>query len=344
MTIALDIGASRIRSLRPQGTRLFGRAAPLTYALLPDSPRHRRLLDGGRVPFAVSEDRLVLIADHAVEFARLFREPIRSGLCAGQLAANDPLARQVVAAITDAVLPRASEPGEICCLTVPGGVDPDSHEAAFFARLVRLAGYTPAIVRAGLGLILAELRDAFFTGVGLSFGAATSELTIAHRGRQVASLAIGRGGNWIDAQLAEQEGCFLWDGTGQRHPDLDAVARAKTEHGESLLAPTSPRGRRLAALYQRLIDELCQHAAGILQQIPLMGMLPRPLPLVVGGGTARIRGFGEMLDASLQSAALPIALRPARLIYETDYTVARGCLIRAELEADAGDEPLRAAA
>jgi hypothetical protein len=287
---------------------------------------------------------LVLLGDDAVEYARLFHEPIRRGLPDGKLPANDPLARQVVATITDAVLPRASVADEICCLTVPGGVDPDSHEAAFFARLVRLAGYTPAIVRAGLGLILAELRTASFTGVGMSFGAATSELTIAHRGRQVASLAIGRGGDWIDAQLAEQEGCFLWDSAGQRCLDLPGIARSKAEHNESLAAPTSDRGRALAALYGRLIEELCQHAAGILQRIPLMGMLPRPLPLVVGGGAAGIPGFAEILDRRLRSAPLPIALEPARLVFDTEYTVARGCLIRAELEAEASDEPRRAAA
>ncbi|HUG91898.1 MAG TPA: hypothetical protein VML55_13755 [Planctomycetaceae bacterium] len=344
MTIALDIGAHSVRSLRRQGSRLAGRTTRLAYAVLPDSPRHRRLLEGGGIAFAVCGGRLVLVGQQAVDYARPFREPVRSALSDGLLPRDNPLARQVVAATVEAVLPRALTRDEICCLTVPGGAGSQSREAEFLTRLVRLAGYVPVVVRAGMALVLAELSRTGFTGAGISFGAATCELSIAHRGREIASVAVRRGGDWIDAEFAAQEGCCLWDAAGGRHPDLESIARLKSEHTEPLATASSPRGRLFAALYRSLITELVGHAARALGPVPLLGTLPRPLELVVGGGTAQIPGFAELLDEQLRSAALPVALARARVAAAADYTVARGGLIHAELEAGGAQQAARSAA
>jgi hypothetical protein len=320
-----------VRSLRKQGSRLIGRAARAAFAVLPDTPRHRRLLDGGGIPFATAEGQLVLIGDEAVEYARLFREPVRSVLEAGRLPRENPLARQVLATVIEAVLPRASQPDEVCCLTLPGGAVAGSHAAEFLIRLVRLAGYTPVVTRAGMALVLAELERSSFSGVGMTLGAATCELTVAHRGRELASVCLSRGGEWIDAQLAQQEGCWTWDADGQRRLDVEAVSRWKCDSSEPLAQASTPRAQALAAAYVVLVDALCAEAARVFDQVPAVGTLPRPLELIVGGGAALIPGFAGLLDERLRDAPLP-AFAPARVVCDTEYAIARGCLIRAELE------------
>jgi hypothetical protein len=333
MTIALDIGAQTVRSLRRQGTRLVARRSRLAYAVLPGSPEHRRLLDAARIPFAVCGGQFVLIGGQAVDSAGLFRERVCTALCGGKLPGDNPLARQVVAAVIDAVLPRAREPGEVCCLTLPGGDGLEGAEAEFLTRIVRLAGYTPVTIPAGMALLLAELSRVSFTGVALSFGAATCEMTVAHRGREIASTGITRAGEWIDSQIAEQEGCFIWDAAGRRHFDSEAVAMLKARQTEPLTTSSSKCGQRLAALYRDVIDELCRRAASAFADVPLLATLPRPLEFVVSGGPVRAAGFADLLNERLQATPLPLALAPARIADDPEYTIARGCLIGAELEA-----------
>jgi hypothetical protein len=341
MTIALDIGAHRVRSLRKQNGRLIGRSVRTAYA---DTPRHRRLLDGGRVGFATCDRQLVLIGDDAVDYARVFREPVQAALPGGKLPQESPLARQVLATIIGAVLPRADRRDEVCCLTLPGGTTSSQPAAEFLTRLLKLAGYAPVVTRAGLGLILAELSHTSFTGAAVCLGAATCELTVAHRGREIATVSVCRGGDWIDAQLAEQEGCFTWDSGGRRLLDVDAIACWKAQQNEPLaLTSPSPLMRTLAGLYRTLLDELCAEAARVFERTPLVATLQRPLPLAVAGGAAQIPGFGALLDEQLRGSPLP-PFGPARVVYDTEYTIARGCLIRAELEAQPDAAADRAAA
>lgn len=341
MTIAFDIGAHRIRSLRREGNRLLARSCRSLYAVLPDDELQQRLLQQIGVPFAACDGGLILMSDVAVEYARLFRSVPVPLLPGGRVPLDDPPARQVLASLVETVLPRPARPGELCILTAPGrdGSQPAATRPAsrdpeidFLTRLLRLRGYAPAVISAGMGVVLAELVDRGFTGIGISFGAAYSEAVLAHRGVEIARCAVPHAGNWIDDRLARITEEYAWDAAGNRYLDCTAIARWKESWTGSIVEPASHRESLLAQLYEGLIAHVLRKAAEEFSARRDVVKALGPLAVVVCGGTARVRGFGELFERVLRAADFPLGIESVRVAVDSDYTIARGCLIQAELE------------
>ncbi|MBW3543552.1 MAG: hypothetical protein KY476_25145, partial [Planctomycetes bacterium] len=300
------------------------------------------LFDQLRIPYATCEGELLLLGEAAGEYGRVFQTLPLAVLPEGRLPENDPPARQIAASMVEAVFPLPREPHELCCLTVPGDGSFESAEVQFFTRLVRLQGFTPLVLPAGLAVVLAELGRDGFTGIGISLGAASCRISIAHRGLELASASVLRGGDWIDAEVARGEGLYVWDPRGTKHLDTSSAAAWKETCGESLIAPTSDRGRRLADAYRQLLHDALTELSLACRRRPLVAELPQPLPVAVAGGAALATGFGELLTEAFAAVDLPFDTQPPR-IAAGEYTVARGCLIGGELEADC-DPGLRSAA
>ncbi|MBM4075733.1 MAG: hypothetical protein FJ267_08840, partial [Planctomycetes bacterium] len=117
MTIGLDLGSTQFRSLRLFDSELIGRQCRAIYASMPDSASHRRLLDQSNARYACCGGDLVLFGDQAIEWGEILNLHIVSLLPGGRVPQSDPVARQILALMLDAVLPQATELGEICCMT-----------------------------------------------------------------------------------------------------------------------------------------------------------------------------------------------------------------------------------
>ncbi len=338
MSVGLDVGSFGIRCLRRQGEQLIGRASRAVFAVVPDAPEYRALLDAGHVPFATCEGALTLVGDFACAYSPLFHVRPQGLLPQGHLPTNDPVSRQSTAALVEALLGEPDQPGEICCLTLPGGEVSrslaTSNELEFFTRLIRLRGFIPQVLSAGMATVLAHLVGRSFTGIGLSFGAATSEIVIAHHGLELAVCSSPRGGDWLDELIAEQFGYTLCNSTGVSYLDLERAAAHRHEFVGSLEKPTDESGRFLADIHLDLAYALIRSAVVEFSKQPRTLDVPQPLSVMVIGGVARIRGFGELLQRAFDVARFPLAIRDIGLVTDDDFSAARGCLINAQLETD----------
>jgi hypothetical protein len=54
--------------------------------------------------------------------------------------------------------------------------------------------------------------------------------------------------------------------------------------------------------------------------------------MTLTGGPARMTGFDVLVADSLRRAGLPLSIQEIRTAEDSDYTLARGALIAAELE------------
>ncbi len=332
MSISLDIGTRAIRSLRRQGSRLVGRQNIAAYVVLPDRPQQRRLLESLSYRYAICEGSLLVIGRAAGELAETLQIPEVPLLRDGVLPLDDSLARQVVASLIDSLLPPSSSPAEICCIAPPCRLE-DKGQCDFFAQLVRLNGYTPSFLDAGTAVVLSELGADKFTGLGISFGAGSTRATLSHRGVPHLLFTIPHGGNWIDARLAESEDSILWDSEGNRYLNQQAISSWKESNVVSVTHPISSREQRVALLYEELIQELLEALREHLSADEYARTLIQPVPMVCTGGVTRIRGFHELLERSLTQFSLPLKVSDIRYANDSGYTVARGCLIRAEVDA-----------
>ena len=338
MSVGLDIGASSIRCLRHRDGQLVGRTAKAQFAPLPDAPEYRALLAAGEIPFAVCDEALTIVGDNAAEYSNLFHVRPQSLMPHGRLPTNDPVARQSLAALVDALLGVPDQPGEMCCVTLPGGEMfqslATSSELEFFSRLIRLRGFHPQVLSAGMAAVLAELSRQCFTGVGLSFGAATSELVVAHRGIELLICSIPQGGDWLDEQIAKEFGDGLHDETGEPILDLTKAAMRRHSFKRNLGSPRIDADRVLASVHRELIYALIRAATFSVARQPSVTEIPQPLPVIVVGGVSRIGGFEGLLRHAFELARFPLAIREIGFATHHDYTVARGCLINAQLETD----------
>lgn len=338
MSVGLDIGSTHLRCVRCRGEQLLARSALASFAALPDAPEYRALLEAGQIPFAVCDGALTIVGDNAVEYSLLFHVRPQSLMPHGRLSTNDPVARQSLAALVDALLGEPDQPGEMCGVTLPGGESfrslATSSELEFFSRLIRLRGFSPQVLSAGLSVVLAELSKDSFTGLGLSFGASTSELVVAHRGVERVMCSVPQGGNWLDEQIAKEFGDTLLDDAGQPILDLATAANRRHSFEGQLNVPTSNAERFLASLHRDLLYALIRCGTFTIAGLPRTLDIPQPLPLVVVGGVTRIAGFEGLLRQALEMARFPLDIHEIRFANSHDFTIARGCLINAQLEAD----------
>ncbi len=338
MSIGLDIGSFRLKSLRRQKDQLIGRSSRSVYSVVPYSEAHLALLDQSNIAHAVSEDIIVLMGDSAVDFAKLFQVRTLPLLPEGAIPENDPLARQVIASLVEALLPKPATSGEVCCMALPGTASGRSSgknsELEFFSRLARLRGYTPVVLSSGTAAILAESVDRSFTGMSLSMGAAGCQLALAHRGIEIANCVIPRGGDWIDEQLARRHNDSAYDINGEQFLDIAAATRWKETAVTNIASPANDEDQFVSDLYQDLLGQLIEAAELTFLHTAQMRNVPQPITLICTGGGARINGFAELLASKLQTNPLPLEIAELRMAAESDYTAARGLLISAALESE----------
>ena len=330
MSVALDLGTSCFRSLRPAGGRLLARRFPAVYVAVDDLPAQRRLLESSAIPYVTSDGGLVVMGDPALEIARMLKRPCVPLLPQGQIPEHDPLGRQVIAAALESLLPQGN--GDECAMILPIATQRSPEQQMFFERLLRLRGYRPTTVTSGEATILATLGDQAFTGIGFSLGASGARVTIGHRGRILAEATSPRGGDWLDEQFAFQTERFLWDADGNQYLDLNAIAQWKNQTALSVLNPQTREEGLITDLYRELLRPILAEGATLCQKTPWLATYPTPLQLVCTGGPTKIQGFSILMRHLLQALRWPVEIGEIRCPAGDEFLNARGALIRATLD------------
>mgnify|MGYP006273853901 CR=1 FL=1 len=367
MSIALDIGSHRVTSLRFAREHLIGRQRRCVYAVLPNSESHRQLLAQSHVEHVPCDDGLLMLGEAAWDNAELFHVHARPLFTQGTLPEHDPIARQLMATIIEAVLPKATYQGELCALSTPGSgglrTEAAKSDFEFFNRVVRLQGYEPILVPTPSAVALAELAPQGFTGITIVCGASCCEAALVHRGVVVCQSRQNYGGDWIDGRIAESLGLMSWDSMGERFCDISSATRlreCRPSFGQGFsagalrrdklglppiekLAEPSEYSEVLRASLLEVLCELMSEFSNELTQSRRGQDFNQPLPMVCGGGLALTQGFLPILDAAIGSTDWHVRQQPPRIANGWPFNTARGLLIAAELETQAAMSNQRAA-
>ena len=323
--IGLDIGTMNFVSARRTENGIAIRRIRDAFLDLPKDAKKMLKLSGA--DFVEREDDVLILGDAALEIANIFGQEARRPLAGGLVSSSELDGLEVLGLLVRHVLGEPVEPGEYCYFSIPADpIDqPDKdviYHKGVFEKIVSECGYTPVASNEAMGILFSEAAKDGFSGIALSFGSGMTNVALAVNTIEGLSFSVGRAGDWIDKGAAKAIGS-----TSARMCTLK-------EKGVDL---NNPQGREQEAIvfyYKALIEYVLEHIAKRFLLIQNQFALPRPIPLIVSGGTSLADGFMEFFKKVFETKKkkFPIEISEIRHASEPLNAVAKGMLIQSVQE------------
>lgn len=318
----LDIGTSRIVSIKQDDQT----GADQLNAFIPVSETQflKDMLVKNHMAHTRIKDEIAVLGYDAQQFANIFNSEIRRPMKKGLITPEETYAIPVMKEIINLVLPRAVDIAQPLCFSVPApepGFEADLvfHEGILKKYLVGL-GYKAKSISEGMAVVIAELANDNFTGIGISMGAGMCNVCFSFLSVPVIVFSISRGGDDIDTSVARM-----------MHETVNRVRVIKEESLDFARTPKNNLENALIIYYEDLIVTLLKTLSGILSRSERLPRLNQAIPIVLAGGTCLPNGFKVKFEQILKEVAMPITISSVRLANDPLRTTAMGALISASV-------------
>jgi hypothetical protein len=187
---------------------------------------------------------------------------------------------------------------------------------------LKTLGYTPKSINEGHAIILSELAEEDFTGIGLSFGGGMVNVCLSFLSVPVFKFSVTKAGDWIDQQVA-----MAVDETSSRVSSVKESSLDLSKQGD-----LSKIESALSIYYNHLIEYVIEN---IKQEITKARRLPRvakPISIILSGGTSLPTGFSNRFRQILDRLKLPIPVGSIRMASQPLRSVAKGALVAASAD------------
>ena len=321
----LDVGTSRIVSIRQDGPDGAASADQLNaFVSVSETKFLADMLVKNRMAYTRIRDEIAVLGYDAQHFANIFNSEVRRPMKKGLITPEEIYAIPVMKEIINLVLPRPEEVAQPLCFSVPApeaGFEADLvfHEGMLKKHLVGL-GYKAKSITEGLAVVLSELANDNFTGIGISMGAGMCNVCFSFLSVPVIVFGISRGGDDIDTSVAR-----MMHETGNR------VRIIKEESLDFTKTPKSNLENALIIYYEDLIMTLLNNLVGVLSRGENLPRLNQAIPIVLAGGTCLPNGFKVKFEQILKQVKMPIAISSVRLARDPLRTTAMGALVSASV-------------
>jgi len=267
-----------------------------------------------------------IVGDEAIAMARILGKDLRRPMASGVLNPEEKDGRQVITALVKALLGEPRVEDEPCCFSVPAvAVDNPTKtgtvwHTGFFTTLINQLGFEAIPVNEALAIVYAECAEDDHSGIAISHGAGQVNVCASYKLVGSLEFSIARSGDWIDQNSAIAVGTSIAKVMKvKEHPDFD------------LLNPDAlddEIGPALAYHYTAMIKYELQHLVREWSRMKLD--FPEPVPIVLSGGTASIKGFRDLweqeFDRFAKKTPLPFKVKEVRMAKDPFGAVARGLL------------------
>lgn len=320
--VGLDMGTGNIVAARRTPEGIVTNRIRDAFLDLP--AEHRKMLKLSGVNYIEKEDDLVVVGDAAYDMANMMSKEVRRPLQSGLIAAGEIDALDILGVLVRHVLGEPKEEDEICYFSVPAApVDDLDRDVVYhrgiLERIVTECGYRPFAGNEAMAIIYSECAKDGFSGLSWSFGAGMTNVALAINTIEGLSFSVGRGGDYIDAGAAKAVGA------------TQARMCSLKEKGLNLLRPESRDEEALCVYYKALIEYGLDLVMQEFVKIKDKFALPKPIPIVVSGGTSKAGGFLEFFQEVFEAKRkkFPIEVSEIRAAKEPLDAVARGLLVQA---------------
>ena len=327
MGIGLDIGTMNIVSAR-RGAKgvVTKRMRDVFLDLLPNA---KKMLKLSQTSFVERDGEVFVLGDAALEIANVFGREARRPLSAGLISPSETDSLEVLGLLVKEVLGGPQTPNEVCYFSVPAEpVDQPDRDIIYhrgvFERIIAECGYTAYASNEAMAVIFSETAKEGFSGIALSFGSGMTNVALAVNTIEGLSFSVARGGDWIDRGAAKAVG------------STQARICALKEAGIDLAKPGGREQEAVAFYYKALIEYALDEIAKRFKAIQGRFVLPKPIPLVISGGTSLASGFMGLFNEVFErkKKRFPIEVSEVRQAGEPLNAVAYGLLVQAIQECE----------
>ncbi|MBF0559093.1 MAG: hypothetical protein HQL08_09965 [Nitrospirae bacterium] len=328
--IGLDVGTSNIVMAQNKGNRVSIVKQQNAFFAIPQSKFTRQILQQNEIVFFEHNKQYYIIGDSAENFANMFNANTRRPMEKGFLTLREDEGVAIIQAVIKTLVQRAKKLGEIICFSVPGEPLCDKqnssslggHESVVIKMYLESLGYTPIAINEGLAVVMAELGDENFTGIGISMGGGMCNVCLSYMSVPVITYSIQKGGDDIDENVSREVGM--------------SATKIKGIKEEGVDLSTLPKNNVELALqiyYTDLINLLVSSMEMVISSSDKIPKIAHALPIVISGGTASPKGFKEKFESTLQTIRLPFEISSVRVSKDPLDTTAKGALVMAVSEA-----------
>lgn len=337
MAKGLDVGTMNLIAASREGAKTVFRQQRNLFVEIESSEVAEKMLAMSDVPHIRKDNEVFVVGEDALNFANVLNTTTRRPMKRGILSRDEKSAIPMVRLIVERLVGEPKQPGELLMFTSPARPVDVTQDVLYHQKtiqsILRKLDFTPKILNEGMAVVYSELADTQFSGLGISFGAGMTNACFAHIGVPVMTMAVARGGDWIDGQASEA--------TGLTKDRITAI-----KEGGFQLGTTHAQGGPEAALtiyYDALIDYVLRFLhrevtkAGVEQGLSV--------PVAVTGGTSAPKGFLEVFERKFREQKWPFQVSGIRRGKSPLHSVAAGALIAARVEEETGHaEPVAALA
>lgn len=323
--IGLDIGTTSIVAAGTDGSGVQTNRRMNAFYPVDASGMVRKALEKDSVDYFAGNDTLYVLGDAAENFATMHGSCIRRPVARGILNPQEPVSVHILKALLDATVVKAQAENETICFSMPaepcdGTVSTVFHESVIKMHL-RDLGYHPVPVHEGLAVVLAELENRNFTGIGISIGGGMCNVCLAYLAVPVVSFGLQKGGDYIDHMVSQAVG------------EPVSRVRAYKENGLQLSRTGGKTVETaLQVYYADVFSDLLKSLCRVLKASDNIPRISGGMPVVLSGGSVSPDGCLELFNKTLQEHPLPVDISEVRVAEQPLYSTARGLLHMAQEE------------
>ena len=333
--IGLDVGTSRIVVAQKKENEIQYESQLNAFVAVPNSKITEGVLEREKIPHVNLAGEIMIHGNESDKFANLQNAETRRTMARGVLDAKEPestrMLREILASMLGPGL--GSGPGsgfgsgpsssrQKLCFTVPaaplGAEDCLTYHEVTVRQILTELGYDASSINEGLAVIYAELESSNYTGIGISCGGGLCNVCLAYLSVPVVSFSVPKAGDFIDSSAATV--------TGERATRI-RLAKEDSFHFNGFYADKIHQV--LSVYYDDMIRSLVSALKDAFAGAKNAPKFPRPIPIVLSGGSALPPGFRDRFERVLGKTGFPIAISELRMAENPLHSTAKGALVYA---------------
>jgi hypothetical protein len=256
----------------------------------------------------------------------MFNKDTRRPLSKGVISPTEKEALPIIELLIKSVVGEPTYKGEIVYFSVPGEPLDAEFNVLYHIKMVegflKTLGYAPKPINEAHAIILSELADEDFTGIGLSFGGGMVNVCLSFMSVPIFKFSVAKSGDWIDQQVA-----MAVDETASRVSAIKESSLDLSKEGD-----LSKIESALSIYYNHLIEYVIENIKQEFAKARRLPKIANPISIILSGGTSLPKGFSGRFKQILDRLKLPIPVGSVRMASQPLRSVAKGALVAASAD------------